>query len=351
MPSPERQTRVTIKDVAKAAGVHFTTVSLALRHHASIPITTRERIESVAKNMGYVPNPVFSALTHFRVNGRVRATPPRIAYVVNHPVEQVPHEQAFWNGAKEQAELLGYELELISVSIGHHDSKSLTRYLKGQNITGVIISNFEPGLSDLKLEWDNYAVVKINSSHIAPGVTGVSNDQRQDVRIAYRAMYARGYRRIGLAVGKADEESTLYRHTAGYLIEREANTDSASIPVLLFPYQASEEQAAKLLGQWIRKHKLEAVLCNWYTTREMLESCGLSVPDDIACALLCLMENNPTLAGVAPNLTMVGVKAVSLLASQLKQGTRGISEFPSNTYVKSRWADGASAPFRNTVSV
>jgi LacI family transcriptional regulator len=348
MPLAERQSRVTIKDVARSAGVHFTTVSLALRHHPSIPTTTRERIEGIAKTIGYAPNPVFGALTHFRVHGRVRATPPRVAYLVNHQIEDLPHEKAFWNGAKEQAEMLGYDLELISVSQGHHDSKSLARYLKGQNITGIIIAGFEPGLSEFKLDWNDYAIVKINSRHMEPAAAGVSNDQRQDVRIAFREMLARGYRRIGLAVGRTDEESTHYRHTAGYLIERVAVPTKDHIPELLFPHQTTSEQVSELIGQWVRKHKVDAVLCNWTSIKELLANAGLRVPRDLACACLCLMDENSGLAGVAPNLHMVGVKAVSLLTSQLKQGTSGISEFASSTYVRSRWLDGPSAPFKST---
>jgi LacI family transcriptional regulator len=351
MPIAERQPRVTIKDVARTAGVHFTTVSLALRHHPSIPLTTRDRIELIARNIGYAPNPVFSALTHFRVHGRVRATPPRVAYLINHPLEQFRHEQAFWNGAKEQAEMLGYELELISVSKGHHDSKTLARYLKGQNITGIIIAGFEPGLAELKLDWNDFAVVKINSLHMEPHTTSVSNDQRQDVRIAFREMYARGYRRIGLAVGRADEESTQFRHTAGYLIERASIPPADHIPELLFPHQSPFEEVCRLIGQWVRKHRIDAVLCNWTSIDLLLERAGVRVPRDVACACICLLDENPELAGVYPNLHMVGVKAVSLLTSQLKQGTHGVAEFASSTYVRSRWQDGASAPFKKPVLV
>jgi LacI family transcriptional regulator len=348
MPIAERQSRVTIKDVARTAGVHFTTVSLALRHHPSIPATTRERIEGIAKTIGYAPNPVFGALTHFRVHGCVRATPPRVAYLVNHPIEELPHEKAFWNGAKEQAEMLGYELELISVSKGHHDSKSLARYLKGQNITGIIIAGFVPGLAELKLDWNDYAVVKINSLHMEPEATSVSNDKRQDVRIAFRELLARGYRRIGLAVGRGDEESTQFRHSAGYLIERVAVPAKDHIPELLFPRQTTYEEVSTLLGQWVRKHKVDAVICNWGNIGELLAMAGLRVPRDVACACLCLMEDNSGLAGIFPNLHMVGVKAVSLLTSQLKQGTQGVAEYSSSTYVRSRWQDGASAPVKKT---
>jgi LacI family transcriptional regulator len=351
MPITERQPRVTIKDVALSAGVHFTTVSLALRHHPSIPASTRERIEAEAKRMGYVPNPVFGALTHFRVHGRVRATPPRVAYIVNHPLEKYQHEQSFWAGAKEQAEMLGYDLELISVSQGHHDSKSLARYLRAQNITGIIIGAFEPGLAELKLDWRDYAIVKIDSLHMEPETTSVSNDQRQDVRMAFREMRARGYERIGLAVCRANEESIQFRYTAGYLIERAAVPLKDHIPELLFPHQASQAQVSELIGQWVRKHKIDAVLCNWVSLARLLSNAGLRVPQDVACACLCLPEGNIGLAGVHPNLHMVGVNAVSLLTSQLKQGSRGVSEFPSNTYVRSRWQDGASAPQKNFATV
>ena len=74
-PKPENKRRTTIKDVAKVAGVHFTTVSLALRRHPSIPEATRERIRRVAERIGYAPDPVFGALTRFHVNGSVRTLP------------------------------------------------------------------------------------------------------------------------------------------------------------------------------------------------------------------------------------------------------------------------------------
>jgi DNA-binding LacI/PurR family transcriptional regulator len=346
MPIAERQSRVTIKDVAELAGVHFTTVSLALRHHPSIPSATRERIEEAARQIGYTPNPIFGALTHFRVHGCVRATPPRVAYLVNREIDNVPHAKAFWEGARSQAEILGYDLELISVREGYHDSKSLARYLKAQKISGIIIAGFKPGLSELKLDWKDYAVVKIQSLHMEPEATSVSNDQRQDVRIAFREMLSRGYRRIGLAVGETDERSSEYRHTAGYLIERASVPARDHVPQLLFPIIEDYQEISQMIGHWVRKHKVEAVLCNWLAIRELLVNAGLSVPDEVACACLCLLEDTTGLAGVIPNLNMVGTKAVSLLTSQLKQGTRGVSSFASSTYVRSRWQDGASAPWK-----
>ena len=188
----ERRGRVTLKDVAKAAGVHFTTVSLALRNHPSIPPSTREYIRAAADRMGYAPNPVFSALTHFHLNGRVRADPPRIAYLINHSLESgatlYRHQDAFLEGARAQARVLGYDIELLSVGDGCHDSRSLERYLRSQSVSGIVIAAFEPGFATLSLNWDDYAVVKINSLHMEPRAPVVGNDQRQDVRLAFRQM-------------------------------------------------------------------------------------------------------------------------------------------------------------------
>ncbi|MCX7914765.1 MAG: LacI family DNA-binding transcriptional regulator [Verrucomicrobiae bacterium] len=51
---------VTLEQVARAAGVHRTTVSRALRNHPGIPPATRDRIVKIAKQLGYRPNPLVS---------------------------------------------------------------------------------------------------------------------------------------------------------------------------------------------------------------------------------------------------------------------------------------------------
>ena len=54
--------KATLEDVALKAGVHRTTVSLALREHPRIPAATRMRIKAIAAKLGYRINPLVSAL-------------------------------------------------------------------------------------------------------------------------------------------------------------------------------------------------------------------------------------------------------------------------------------------------
>ena len=340
----------TIKDVARAAQVHYSTVSLALRDHPSIPAKTRERIRRAAERVGYQRNPVLGALSRFRRGVSAAQPVPRLAYLVNRSPElgfhQLLYQQHFLAGAREQATALGYELELLFVAEDHHDSESLTAYLRAAGITGLVIGAFEPGFADLLLDWEQFSVVKIDSRHIAPDVDVVSNDQLQVVRLAYQRLSALGYRRIGMAVGRSDEESTDHRHAMGYLIEQSTIDPKHRVPPLLFPHNCDAATVSGLIGRWARRNQVDAVLCNWFNILELLKDAGFRVPDEMGCACLCLLEPRPQLAGVVPNLRIVGANAVAVLASLMRTGERGIPEIATTTYVPSLWQEGASAPLR-----
>lgn len=59
---------ITQQDVARKAGVNRATVSLSLSGHKSIPQSTRERIVSIAREMGYAPNALARGLRSQKSN-------------------------------------------------------------------------------------------------------------------------------------------------------------------------------------------------------------------------------------------------------------------------------------------
>lgn len=349
---PNNARRPTLKDVARESGYHITTISLALREHPSIPEATRARIREIAQRMGYQKNPVYHALSRFRQQGSVCAPAPRIAYLENFGAgsgqSRPPHLEVVFRGAQRQAELLGYQLDPLAVGEDDHDSHSLTNYLNEHQITGIVLASFLPGFAEIALNWDDYAVAKIHSRHTEPEATVVGNDQLREVRLAFRRLSALGYQRIGLAIGRSDEDSSGHRHTAGYLMEEASLPADRRVPPLLFPYNISEIPLRGMIARWVRRHQVDVVLCNWGIIEKMLRHEGLKVPEEVACASLCLCEPIPTgLAGVRPNLHLVGERAVSIVVAQLKSTERGLPEFPSSIYVQSVWQDGPSAPPRH----
>jgi len=351
-PDPAPARRPTLKDVARETGYHITTISLALRQHPSIPAETRQRIEEVARRMGYQRNPVFHALSRFRQEGRVRAPAPRIAYLENYGAGsgrvRPPHLEVIHEGARRQAELLGYRLEVLAVGEDDHDTRSLRQHLRDHQITGLVMGSFQPGFAEIALNWDEYSVCKIHSRHTAPNATVVANDQLREVRMAFRRLDALGYRRIGLAVGRADEDASGHRHMAGYLMELASIPADRQVPPLIFPYTTDELMLGGMIARWVRRHQVDVVICNWLSVRRIIEEAGLRVPADVACACLCLCDDSapPGLAGVRPHLHLVGERAVSIVVTQLKSGLPGLPEVPSSIYVQSTWQDGPSAPAR-----
>ena len=139
--------------MARETGYHITTISLALRGHSSIPTETRSRLEETARRTGYERNPVFHALSRFRQQGGVRAPAPRIAYLENvgAGVPREPHRQVMYEGALQQAELLGYQLDVLSVGEDAHNARSLSHYLRDNHISGVVLAGIQPGFAEIAL--------------------------------------------------------------------------------------------------------------------------------------------------------------------------------------------------------
>ncbi|MEL6608809.1 MAG: LacI family DNA-binding transcriptional regulator [Pseudomonadota bacterium] len=65
-PPPRRP--LTLRDVSEASGVSEMTVSRVLRGRGDVSATTREKVLTAAKTLGYVPNKIAGALASQRVN-------------------------------------------------------------------------------------------------------------------------------------------------------------------------------------------------------------------------------------------------------------------------------------------
>ena len=59
-----RPAKVTMADIAQAAGVSMATASRALSDHPKVAPATRERVQGVAADLGYVHNTVAYTGTH-----------------------------------------------------------------------------------------------------------------------------------------------------------------------------------------------------------------------------------------------------------------------------------------------
>ncbi len=348
----------TMDEVAALAGVHPTTVSLALRSHPSIPAATRERILAAAVRIGYVRDPLLDAFNSHRLKKLAMKQAHSVAFVTDagmcpifsggacHPLVN--------EGVRAAAEAQHLALEVFSLGKQEMTVSRLNTILLSRGISGVLLSTFTPATPSVDLDWASFSGVKVESHHVLPALDVVSNDQCQAARLGMRRLRALGYRRIGLATALDDESRLESTFSSGVLVEQAELDECERVPPLLFERRPIAEVAAGV-ARWIKEQAVDAVMTNW---GELFEAAGesggsprvtstsLRIPHDVAYASLDVPPARSEMAGVVQNHRLVGMRAVEQLAVLVRTFCRGAPANPSVTYIPGYWKDGATAPPR-----
>ena len=130
--------RCNLKDVGHRAGVTAATASLALRGGARIPPVTRRKVQRAAKALGYLPDPVLSALIARRDEGRVLRVYANLAALVDDRWFEAggkPRWMEICLAAMQRAcTQLGYHLEVIHIQRDLAPSSHPDRILQARGI-------------------------------------------------------------------------------------------------------------------------------------------------------------------------------------------------------------------------
>ncbi len=351
--------RVTQADVAKHAGVHVTTVSLALRNHSSIPLATRQRLQALAEKMGYRPDPALRALMAYRNHLKRPTTTATLAYLHYWPTQwgwkESPAHSEFFAGASTRASALGYQLQPFWLGEAGLSQQRMNDILIARGITGLIVgSHIWTNDIGLNFDWARFSAVKIDFIPHVPQLHSVTNDQRGIIQTAVRRILGAGYRRIGLIMPGWWDYLVDLAWSAGFLAEQQSIPSAQRVPILYYaeieagarPTQPSEDAPVPRakLDAWLRLHRPE-VLISWGPfVRPQLEALGYSIPRDLAFVDIFRLDSDHETAGVRQNCRRVGELAAEILAGQLEQSNFGLPAFQTTTLVEGTWFDGASLP-------
>ncbi len=347
--------RITMGDVARRAGVHVTTVSLALRNHASLPPATRERLRQLAQQMGYQPDPALSALVAYRHRAHTRQDRPILAYVTHWDTrwgwKKHSAHRMFFEGATAKATQLGYKLEHFWLGERGLSSRRLSDILHARGITGLVFASHRAEVETrLEFDWARFSAVKIDFSPREPQLHLVTNDQRSVMQLAVRQARAAGYRRIGLVMPQWWDDFVELAWSAGFLAEQQSLPSATRIPILSYPDPGRLNLVPRLLfGRWVQHHRPEVIISFAPFVRPQFAPLRLAVPRDLAFVDIFLTETDGRTAGVRQNCHRVGEAAVEILAGQLHQNVRGLPAIPTATLVEGTWFEGKSLPVRPVV--
>lgn len=330
----------TMHDIAAAAGVHSSTVSLCLSGNTRIPIGTRDRVRKIAREMGYTPNPYLSALMQNRRKGRLPSDPPVIAFVTFFPTEngwreRFPGLVKTQAAATQQARARGYRLETFWAPLDQITPQRIGQILYTRRVAGAMLSPFPRPIESYDWPWDHFAAVAIGPSLRDPRVHRVRNDHFQSVEIVFEQARALGYQRVGMAIRKDIHERMNYRWFAGFQAKHHVSqVRDMPDPALMSDFGRDEFLA------WIKRNQLDAVI----VTRaeeplRWMRGAGLSVPGKIGLVSLA-SEIGGKVSGIYDNWEMQGVRAVNMIIDLLVTNDLGLHDFPNLSLVRGIWNPG-----------
>jgi len=336
MPAPAGS---TLSEVARLAGVSRMTVSRVLRNAGYASPDARAKVEEAVRRLGYRPNPMVSAFMSYVRSGAVKQNAGVLAYLTS------SHEgldwrrngtyRRFYEGAEQRAEELGYRLEEFRLREPGINASRLSGILYARGIGGLIIAPMSTPHAHLNLDWEKFAAVALGYSLLKPALSRVCNDQFATLLIAMRELWRLGYRRIGLAM-PYDDDARVHYHWSAACLSFCHRHPKAKFPPPHLPRQWKFDRAA----EWIRRHRVEAVVSPHATLIDALRKRGFRIPEEVAVASLDWSEELPPCAGVNQNPREIGEAAVDLVAEQLNHNRFGIPARQRTLNMPGVWVPG-----------
>ena len=168
---------VSIKEVAKRAGVAISTVSKVIKGYPNISEETREKVQTAIKELNYIPNSIAAALSS-KQSGRVALIldPKRQTQAIDQICMQ------YLMGALDQAKMLGLEVVTIFESmLADMTAEEISVYLRSMGISGIVIYGMskEDKILHNLIEEQVFACVVIDMPLVNKRTTSVSIDHEQ----------------------------------------------------------------------------------------------------------------------------------------------------------------------------
>jgi DNA-binding LacI/PurR family transcriptional regulator len=311
--------RVTIKDIAKKAGVSHTTVSRALNGHTSISSGKIAEIKRLSDEMGYLPSAAARGLktNHSRALG-----------VIVNRIDD-PYFGEILQGIEGTLQDTGYSLFVASSHNNSGREENIVRALGERQVEGVIISSvaFSASHAD-QLQRFGMPIVVINNQSNEDYRFSIAHDDRDGSSQVVQHLIDLGHRRIAY-IGYSMAGRTNLDRLNGFHQTLHAAGLPAEAGIYICQDGSEFEDGANAALELLRLlHRPTAIFCfndlMAIGALRAIKQAGLTAPGDISVAGF---DNIPFSEFTHPALTtfdqpkhQIGADAarmmLSLLASQ-----------------------------------
>lgn len=324
--------------VARAAGVATSTVSKALREDPTIPAERRHEIQRIARELGYRPNPLVSALMARLHSRRRRNDPHHIAWIDLWPDDREAARttdfKVMLSGANQRATELGYQIEVHRVARNGTSAARLHDILISRSQWGLIIPPVPAEAMSYPLDLEGLSGVTIGTSLHTPVMHRVASNLFQGAQLACRKLRERGYVRIGLALTPAMIERVEAKWLGAFLSEQLSWPRAHRLPPLV------SEPDGRACADWFRRHEPDAILLAEPSIEAQLIQAAGPGRDRPAIAWLRRIESMPRATfAIDTRPDKMGAAAVELVVAQIHRNERGSPPIPHTLLLDGVWSE------------
>jgi LacI family transcriptional regulator len=315
--------KVSISDIARKAGVSVSTVSFVMNDKAVKMRISREvieKVENVAREMGYRPNQLARGLR----TGKTRT--------IGLIVENISN--AFFatlaKAIEDEAKKYDYKVVYCSTDNDEEKARELINMLSQRQVDGYIITPTPELAQEIrKLQAENKPVVLIDRyfpEH--EEIPAVLVDNYEGVAKGTEYLIGKGYSKIALVTIENEMAHMKDRLQAYYDVLRRHGIAVDEVPVNTVPYHAGREKSLEQIRNLLKGAgtSIDAVffLTNYLGVLgiEAIKSMQIRIPEQLA--VLCFDDNDifrlytPTISVIRQPIEAIGQQAMSTLIERLK---------------------------------
>lgn len=330
---------VTIKDVAREAGVSVATVSRVWNEAAFVSPDTRQRVAGVAARLGYSPH------------GAARSLITRTTHAIGVLLPDLYGEffSEIIRGIDHTAQRHGYHILVSSSHDSKDESEAALRSMRGR-VDGMIIMS--PDLEahrTLHALQDSFPVVLLNGGADSKAFDTITIENHEGACKMVRHLVKRGHRRIAM-IGGPERNYDAAERLRGYesaLREGGIAHDASLVMKGNFSELSGHSAARALLALDLRPTAIFAANDSMAIgALSALREHGLRVPEDIAIAgfddIPMARFMNPPLSTVHVDISKLGELATTLFLSSLQEGNHSRQQLQLSTTLVLRSSSGGA---------
>jgi len=296
--------RVTISDVAAAAGVSRATATRALKGEGRFAEETRQRILDISERLGYVPNTMAAELAA----GRTGTVGLLLRDASN------PAYGLLFSRLQDEANRCGLDLVTVTIGADTGGTKQVTalQRLLGMRVAGLIVATGGVTSAQLDPFADQVPIIRAGRDATGDRVHSVAYDEQAHGTLLAAHVEDLGHRRV--AVLATDPAASFPEHVRATAMRSHLEASGAevvTVPVMAGPADGVDEVIALAATGAVT-----AVMCpSDYRQLAVLRAAraaGLDVPGDLSVT---------GCDGILPGADLLGLTTVRIPVEQVARST------------------------------